>query len=71
MTNIAGAAVWNTILGSPFFVLATTEPHKIPENIIETPHRHAVFTVPAEIRGKIYWNKRMIKDMSDRSGRFN
>jgi len=40
--------------------------NKQVENIIETPHRHAVFTVPAEIRGKIYWNKRLIKDMSDR-----
>lgn len=40
--------------------------NKQVETIIETSHRHAVFTVPEELRGKIYWNRSLIKDISDR-----
>ena len=34
--------------------------------ILDVSHRHLVFTVPEELRGKIYWNREIIKDMSDK-----
>lgn len=37
------------------------------ETIIDSPHRHVVFTVPAELRGKIYWHRELIKEMSDKA----
>jgi len=34
--------------------------------ILEVSHRHLVFTVPEQLRGKIYWNRDLIKEMSDK-----
>lgn len=40
--------------------------NKQVETIIDTPHRHTVFTVPEELRGRFYWNRTLIKDLSDK-----
>lgn len=37
------------------------------ETIIDTPHRHTVFTVPEELRKKFYWDRGLIKDLSDKA----
>jgi len=36
------------------------------DKILEVSHRHLVFTVPEQLRGKIYWNRDLIKEMSDK-----
>jgi len=33
--------------------------------ILDVSHRHLVFTVPEELRKYIYWNRQIIKEMSD------
>lgn len=35
------------------------------DRIIDISHRHMVFTVPAELRQKIYWHRDILKDISD------
>lgn len=35
------------------------------ETIINVSHRHVVFTVPEELRKYIYWNRKLLKEMSD------
>lgn len=40
--------------------------NKQVETIIDTPHRHTVFTVPEELRARFYWNRSLIKDLSDK-----
>jgi len=39
--------------------------NKQVEKIIDVGHRHTVFTIPQEIRGKFYWHREMLKDLSD------
>jgi hypothetical protein len=39
--------------------------NKQVERIIDVSHRHTVFTVPEELRGKIYWHRDLLKDLSD------
>lgn len=39
--------------------------NKQVERIIDVSHRHTVFTVPQELRGKIYWHRDLLKDLSD------
>lgn len=39
--------------------------NKQVERIIDVSHRHTVFTVPEELRGKVYWHRDLLKDLSD------
>lgn len=39
--------------------------NKQVEKIIDVGHRHTVFTIPEELRGKVYWNRDLLKDLSD------
>jgi len=39
--------------------------NKQVERIIDVSHRHTVFTIPAELRGKFYWHRDLLKDLSD------
>lgn len=39
--------------------------NKQTERIIDVGHRHTVFSVPAELRGVIYWHRDLLKDLSD------
>lgn len=39
--------------------------NKQVETILDVTHRHTVFTVPEELRKEIYWNRDLLKDMSD------
>lgn len=39
--------------------------NKQVERIIDVSHRHTVFTVPEEVRGKVYWHRDLLKDLSD------
>ena len=39
--------------------------NKQVETILDVTHRHAVFTVPEELRKEIYWNRDLLKDISD------
>jgi hypothetical protein len=38
---------------------------KQQERILNTSHRHVVFTLPKELRGYVYWNRDIIKELSD------
>ncbi|QTL96916.1 IS91 family transposase [Iocasia frigidifontis] len=35
------------------------------ENILDTSHRHLVFTLPEQLRGYVYWHRDLLKDMCD------
>lgn len=35
------------------------------ENILDTSHRHLVFTVPEQLRGYVYWHRGLLKNMCD------
>ena len=35
------------------------------EQILDTSHRHLVFTIPEQLRAKIYWNRELLKVLSD------
>ena len=35
------------------------------EQILDTSHRHLVFTIPEQLRSKIYWNRELLKLLSD------
>gem|GEM_PF-5148744 len=37
----------------------------LENTILETSHRHSVFTIPEELRVEIYWNRDLLKDMCD------
>jgi hypothetical protein len=37
------------------------------DKILEVSHRHLVFTVPEQLRGHIYWDRGLIKEMSDKA----
>lgn len=37
------------------------------DKILEVSHRHLVFTVPEQLRGHIYWDRGLIKEMSDKT----
>jgi len=39
--------------------------NKQVERIIDVSHRHTVFTIPVELRGKFYWHRDLLKDLSD------
>jgi|LFRM01.1.fsa_nt_gb ribosomal protein S27E len=39
--------------------------NKQVETILDVTHRHTVFTVPEELRKEIYWNRDLLKDISD------
>lgn len=39
--------------------------NKQVETILDVTHRHTVFTVPEELRKEIYWNRDILKDISD------
>lgn len=39
--------------------------NKQVEKIIDVSHKHTVFTVPEELRGLIYWNRELLKELSD------
>ena len=39
------------------------------QEILDTPHRHLVFTIPEQLRGKIYWNRELLKVLSDTAAR--
>ncbi len=39
--------------------------NKQVETILDVTHRHTVFTVPEELRKEIYWNRELLKDISD------
>lgn len=36
------------------------------EKIIDVGHRHAVFSIPEELRRYFYWNRELLKELSDR-----
>ena len=38
---------------------------KMSEEILDRPHRHVVFTIPEQLRKKIYWNRSLLKVLSD------
>lgn len=40
--------------------------NKQVDTIIDTSHRHTVFTIPEELRRRVYWNRSLIKDISDK-----
>ncbi len=35
------------------------------DNILDTNHRHLVFTIPEQLRGYVYWQRNILKDMCD------
>lgn len=35
------------------------------ENILDTSHRHLVFTIPEQLRRYVYWHRNLLKDMCD------
>ena len=35
------------------------------EQILDTSHRHLVFTIPKQLRAKIYWNRELLRVLSD------
>jgi len=39
------------------------------QEILDTPHRHLVFTIPEQLRSKIYWNRELLKVLSDTAAR--
>jgi plasmid rolling circle replication initiator protein Rep len=39
------------------------------QEILDKPHRHLVFTIPEHLRTKIYWNRELLKVLSDTSAR--
>jgi hypothetical protein len=39
--------------------------NKQVETILDISHRHSVFTIPEELRNEVYWNRDLLKDMSD------
>jgi len=39
------------------------------QEILDTPHRHLVFTIPEQLRAKIYWNRELLKVLSDTAAR--
>lgn len=36
------------------------------QTILNVSHRHTVFTIPEELRGKFYWHRELLADMCDR-----
>ncbi|TDX42889.1 IS91 family transposase [Orenia marismortui] len=40
--------------------------NKQVDNILDTSHRHMVFTIPEELRKYVYWNRDLIKEMSNK-----
>lgn len=36
------------------------------QTILNVSHRHTVFTIPAELRGKVYWHRELLDDLCDR-----
>lgn len=36
------------------------------QTILNVSHRHTVFTIPEELRGKFYWHRELLDDMCDR-----
>ncbi len=36
------------------------------ETIVNVSHRHTVFTIPEELRGKVYWHRELLDAMCDR-----
>lgn len=38
---------------------------KLMEKMFPIQHRHLVFTLPKELRGKIYWKRALLKDLSE------
>lgn len=39
------------------------------QEILDTPHRHLVFTIPERLRSKIYWDRDLLKVLSDTAAR--
>ena len=39
------------------------------QEILDKPHRHLVFTIPEQLRRKIYWNRELLKVLSDTAAR--
>lgn len=42
---------------------------KMSQEILDTSHRHLVFTIPQQLRAKIYWNRGLLKVLSDTAAR--
>jgi len=38
---------------------------KMTSEILDKPHRHLVFTIPEQLRAKIYWDRDLLKVLSD------
>jgi hypothetical protein len=38
---------------------------KMSDEILDRPHRHLVFTIPEQLRKTIYWNRELLKVLSD------
>ena len=38
---------------------------KMTAEILDRPHRHLVFTIPKQLRAKIYWDRSLLKVLSD------
>lgn len=39
------------------------------QEILDTPHRHLVFTIPEQLRAKIYWDRDLLKVLSNTAAR--
>ncbi len=39
--------------------------NKMSDEILDRPHRHLVFTIPEQLRKTIYWNRELLKVLSD------
>jgi hypothetical protein len=42
---------------------------KMSTQILDVSHRHLVFTIPEQLRAKIYWNRELLKVLSDTAAR--
>jgi hypothetical protein len=42
---------------------------KMTTEILDKPHRHLVFTIPEQLRAKIYWDRDLLKVLSDIAAR--
>ena len=38
---------------------------KMSTQILDVSHRHLVFTIPEQLRAKVYWNRKLLKVLSD------